>query len=79
LYLGRGCTIQCQCLLELPPSPCSSNTSFDIFQYWQPQIASFPIFSYIAKGVLAVPITSVATESSISMGGRVLTKYRSFL
>ncbi|KAL2923407.1 putative AC transposase, partial [Bienertia sinuspersici] len=45
----------------------------------QSNAVSFPVMSHITKDVLAVPITSVGAESSFSMGGRVLTKYRSSL
>lgn len=57
--------------------PRTSN--FDILKYWQSQMSIFPIISRMAKDILAIPITSVASESSFSMGGRVLTKYRSCL
>ncbi|KAL2937171.1 putative AC9 transposase [Bienertia sinuspersici] len=58
---------------------CNSETPFDNLEYWKSQSVSFPVISRIAKDVLAVPITSVGAESSFSMGGRVLTKYRSSL
>lgn len=61
-------------------SPLSPNTpDFDVLKYWQSQISTFPVLCRMAKDILAIPITSVASESSFSMGGRVLTKYRSSL
>ncbi|KAL2934970.1 putative AC9 transposase [Bienertia sinuspersici] len=53
--------------------------SFNILEFWKSQASTFPVISRMDKDVLAVPITSVASESSFSMGGRVLTKYRSAL
>jgi len=41
--------------------------------------ARFPILSAMVKDVLAVPATSVASESAFSTGGRVLSDYRSSL
>ncbi|KAL2942580.1 Zinc finger BED domain-containing protein RICESLEEPER 4 [Bienertia sinuspersici] len=53
--------------------------NLDILRYWQSQSKSFPAVSCIAKDVLEVPIPSIAANSSISMGVRVLAKYRSSL
>ncbi|KAL2937922.1 putative AC9 transposase, partial [Bienertia sinuspersici] len=65
--------------LNFPLMARNSETPFDIIEYWKSQSVSFPVMSRIAKDVLAVPNTSVASESLFSMGGRVLTKYRSSL
>lgn len=65
--------------LNSPRMPHKKDTHFDILKYRQSQSAQSPILSRIMKDVLAVPITSVASESSFSMGGRTLTKYRSSL
>lgn len=51
----------------------------DVLSYWKKKSASFSIVSSIARDVLAIPITSVASESTFSMGGRILCKERSSL
>ncbi|CAN0826992.1 Zinc finger BED domain-containing protein RICESLEEPER 2 [Linum grandiflorum] len=56
------------------------NDDFDILVWWQ-SVGSYnyPTLSAMAKDILAVPISSVASESAFSNGGRVLDNFRSSL
>ncbi|KAL2930501.1 Zinc finger BED domain-containing protein RICESLEEPER 2 [Bienertia sinuspersici] len=63
--------------LNAPLVPRSPD--FDILKYWQSSSSTYSTLARMAKDVLAVPITSVASESSFSMGSRTLTKYRASL
>ncbi|CAN1301842.1 Zinc finger BED domain-containing protein RICESLEEPER 2 [Linum perenne] len=52
---------------------------FDVLAYWKASALRFPILSEMARDVLAIPISSIASESTFSTGGRVLSNFRSSL
>ncbi|XVF28928.1 hypothetical protein REPUB_Repub15cG0075100 [Reevesia pubescens] len=51
--------------------------NFDILLWWK--LNKFPVLSHIARDVLAVSISTVASESAFSTGDRVLDVYMSSL
>ena len=52
---------------------------FDILKWWKVNLPRFPILAQMARDVLAVPISTVASVSAFSTGGRVLDAFRSSL
>ncbi|KAL2252491.1 UNVERIFIED_CONTAM: putative AC transposase [Sesamum indicum] len=52
---------------------------FDILNWWRVNTQRFPILSKMARDVLAVPVSTVASESAFITGGRVLDTFRSSL
>ncbi|KAK9073208.1 hypothetical protein SSX86_007532 [Deinandra increscens subsp. villosa] len=52
---------------------------FDILQWWKFNAARYPTLAKMAKDILAIPISSVASESAFSTGGRVIEPCRSSL
>ena len=59
---------------------CEEDTKmFDILAWWKGQSTRFPILCTLARDVLAIPISTVASESAFNTGGRILDDFRSSL
>jgi hypothetical protein len=59
---------------------CEEDTKkFDILAWWKGQSSRFLILSTMARDVLAIPISTVASKSAFSTGGRILDDFRSSL
>ena len=56
-----------------------STKYFNILLWWKMNGTKYPILAAIAKDILAIQVSTVALESSFSIGGRVILDFRSSL
>ncbi|KAG7943234.1 hypothetical protein I3843_15G028400 [Carya illinoinensis] len=56
-----------------------SDPKFDLLNWWKVNSIRYPVLSKVARDVLAVPTSTVASESAFSTAGRVLDPFRSSL
>ena len=61
------------------PTPFESDETFDILKWWRNNVKTYPTLSRMAQDFLAIPATSVPSESAMSTAGRVIDDYRSSL
>jgi len=54
-----------------------NSEDFEVLLYWKLNAKKVSNTLDNARVILSIPITTVASESSFSIGGRILTKYRS--
>jgi len=56
-----------------------NNDKLDILGWWKINASKYKILSKVAQHVLVIPISTVASESAFSTGGRILDQFRSSL
>ncbi|PWA46371.1 zinc finger BED domain-containing protein RICESLEEPER 2 [Artemisia annua] len=65
--------------LKEPRLELEGDDYFDILNWWKLNSPRFPIVSKMAKDILCIQVSTVASESAFSASGRVLDPYRNSL
>ncbi|XP_031253443.1 zinc finger BED domain-containing protein RICESLEEPER 2-like [Pistacia vera] len=68
IYLSEAC-YKCQ----------GDSENFDALDWWKANALKYLILSRMARDILAIPITTVASEATFSVGNRVIDTYQSSL
>ena len=76
--LKRSCKSEVDVYLE-EERLVMDEQKFSILAWWSANSGKYPILSRVAKDLLAVPISTVPSESAFSMGGKVVSPQRSRL
>ncbi|KAK4409534.1 putative AC transposase [Sesamum angolense] len=76
---GKGDRVKSELEKYLGEDVAMHTDKFDILNWWKVNTQRFPILSKMARDVLAVSVSTFASESAFSAGGRVLDAFRSSL
>jgi hypothetical protein len=57
--------------------PSGKGAQFDILSWWKVNQVKYPILSLLARDVLVVQVSTVASESAFSSSERIVSKFRS--
>ncbi|KAK4382274.1 Zinc finger BED domain-containing protein RICESLEEPER 2 [Sesamum angolense] len=71
LYLEKNCYIF--------EKDKKDGKDFDVLEWWKVHALKYKFLSIMARDLLAIPITTVASEATFSAGSRVIDKYRASL
>ncbi|KAL0452195.1 UNVERIFIED_CONTAM: Zinc finger BED domain-containing protein RICESLEEPER 4, partial [Sesamum latifolium] len=53
----------------------NDSPTFDIIDWWKSHSPKFPMLSRLTRDVLAMPISTMATESAFSIGGCIINNF----
>lgn len=65
--------------MEQPLLLWTSKDPFDILSWWKLKQAEFPILCKLARDFLCIQVSTVASESAFSAGGRVVDPFHTRL
>ncbi|CAL5331346.1 unnamed protein product [Camellia sinensis] len=81
-YLEEECSSLCKSEVDTYLAnrcDASNEEKFDILGWWKVNSSKYRVLSQVACDVLAIPVSTVASESAFSTGGCILDPFRSSL
>ncbi|XP_050899177.1 zinc finger BED domain-containing protein RICESLEEPER 2-like isoform X2 [Lathyrus oleraceus] len=78
-YLSKGCDNADNELTTYLGEKLENNMEINVLEWWKVNFDRYPILSNIARDMLAIPISTMTSESAFSTGERVVDPYRSSL
>jgi len=63
----------------LEEDPAEDSKRFDVLGWWKARADQFPVLSKMARDFLAIPLSTVSSESAFSCGNRILGDTRGSL
>ena len=70
--------VKCELDQYLEDDPLPDDDDLNVLHFWQTN-CKYPTLGKIARDILVIPISTVASESAFSIGGRVISTHRSKL
>jgi len=61
----------------LEEEPVRDDENFEILTWWKTNSNKYPMLLAMAHNVLAIPLSTVSSESAFTLGGRILSDNRS--
>ncbi|XP_062013053.1 zinc finger BED domain-containing protein DAYSLEEPER-like [Rosa rugosa] len=77
--IGSSSSMKTELSKYLDEARLERKQELDVLSWWKMEQIRYPILFHLARDVLTIPISTVASESAFSIGGRVLDQYRSSL
>ncbi|KAF7150022.1 hypothetical protein RHSIM_Rhsim02G0102300 [Rhododendron simsii] len=74
-----GVESELTCYLNLPALETDDDDPFDLLSWWKSQESRNPILTVMARDILTVPVSTVASKAAFSAGGRVISEKRASL
>ena len=75
----RSKRIELDIYLEDPRVPVRPDENFNVIAWWKKNSDAYPILSLMAWEFLAIPVSTMSSESAFSAAGRILGKNRTSL
>ncbi|KAL9663394.1 hypothetical protein QQ045_018780 [Rhodiola kirilowii] len=76
---NSGASTDLQMYLDLDTLDMDEKGNFNVLEWWKANSSMYPVLSLMARDLLSIPTSTVASEAAFSAGGRVVSEKKASL